>query len=106
VDATLRSGQRHPAAKSRYYCDEDTWACLLADRWDANGQLWKTVWSSTFVAPDLPGTIIGAFGFNDLLSGTAYIGEMYNSKSAHYVLKPRYPDSTFTPEAMAADSVR
>lgn len=106
VDATLRAGQRHPAAKSRYYCDEDTWACVLADRWDANGQLWKTVWSSTFVAPDLPGTVIGAFGFNDLLSGTAYVGDLYNSKSAHYALKPRYPDSTFTPESMAGDSVR
>jgi hypothetical protein len=106
VDATLRAGQRHPAAKSRYYCDEDTWACVLADRWDANGQLWKTIWSSTFVAPDLPGTVIGSFGFNDLLSGTAYVGDLYNNKALHYALKPRYPDSTFTPEAMAGDSVR
>ncbi len=106
VDATLRAGQRHPAAKSRYYCDEDTWACLLADRWDANGQLWKTIWSSTFVAPDLPGTVIGSFGFNDLLSGTAYVGDLYNNKALHYALKARYPDSTFTPEAMAGDSVR
>ena len=106
VDATLRSGQRHPAVKSRYYCDEDTWACVLGDRWDANGQLWKTLWSATFVAPDLPGTVIGSFGFNDLLSGTAYVGDLYNSKSAHYVLKPRYPDSVFTPESMAGDSVR
>ena len=106
VDATLRAGQRHPAARSRYYCDEDTWTCILADRWDANSQLWKTLWTSNFVAPDLPGTVPGAFGFNDLLSGTAYVGDLYNSKPAHYVVKPRYPDSTFTPEAMAGESVR
>ncbi len=106
VDATLRAGQRHPAAKSRYYCDEDTWQCLLAERWDANGQLWKTLWSANFVAPDLPGTVMGAFGFNDLLSGTAYVSDLYNSKAAHYVLKPRYADSVFTPDAMASESVR
>ncbi|MEO5797316.1 MAG: DUF1329 domain-containing protein [Rhodoferax sp.] len=106
VNASLRAGQRHPAAKSRYYCDEDTWACVLADRWDSNGQLWKSIWTATFVAPDLPGTVTGAFGFNDLLSGTAYVGDLYNSKSAQYTLQPRYADSTFSPDAMAGDSVR
>lgn len=106
VEASLRAGQRHPAVKSRYYCDEDTWACVLADRYDANGQLWKTLWTATFVAPDLPATATGAFGFNDLLSGTAYVGDLYNSKAAQYVIEPRYPDTTFTPDAMAGDSVR
>jgi len=106
VDASLRAGQRHPAAKSRYYCDEDTWTCVLADRWDSNGQLWKSIWTATFVAPDLPGTVTGAFGFNDLLSGTAYVGDLYNGKSAQYTLQPRYADSTFSPDAMAGDSVR
>lgn len=106
VEATLKPGQRHQAPKSRYYCDEDSWNCVLGDRWDANGQLWKTLWSQTFVAPDLPGTVIGAFGFTDLLSGTAFVGNLYNAKAAQYPLKPRYPDSVFTPDAMAAEGVR
>jgi len=106
VEANLRAGQRHQAVRSRYYCDEDTWACLIADRWDAKGQLWKTVWSHNFVAPDLPGTVIGAIGYNDLLSGTAYVGNLYNSKAAQYPIKPRYPDSVFTPDAMAGEGVR
>lgn len=106
VDATLRQGQRHQASKSRYYCDEDTWTCVLGDRWDANGQLWKTLWAQTFVAPDLPGTLIGAFGFNDLISGSAFVGNLYNAKSAQYALKSRYADSVFTPDAMAGEGVR
>ncbi|TXT39973.1 MAG: hypothetical protein FD135_1725 [Comamonadaceae bacterium] len=106
VDATLRAGQRHQAPKSRYYCDEDNWQCTLADRWDANGQLWKTLWTHNFVAPDLPGTVSAAMGFNDLISGTAFIGNLYGSKSAQYTLKPRIPDSTFTPDAMAGEGVR
>lgn len=106
VDATVRAGQRHQAAKSRYYCDEDTWICTLADRWDAQGQLWKTVWSQTFVAPELPGVIVGSFGFNDLLSGSAFVGNLYNGKPAHYPLVARYPDRVFTPEAMAGEGIR
>ncbi len=106
VDATLRQGQRHQAPKSRYYCDEDTWLCLLADRWDANGQLWKTVWTYNFVAPDIPGTVGGAIGFNDLISGAAYVGNLYNSKASQYAIKPRYPDGVFTPDAMAGEGVR
>jgi Protein of unknown function (DUF1329) len=106
VDATLRAGLRHPAVKSRYYCDEDTWNCALGDRWDSNGQLWKTTWAANFVAPDLPGTVLGNFGFNDLISGAAYVGDLYNGKAGQYVVKPKYPDSTFTPDAMANDSVR
>jgi hypothetical protein len=106
VDATLRAGQRHQAPKSRYYCDEDTWQCSIGDRWDANGQLWKTLWTQSFVAPDLPGTVSGTMGFNDLISGTAFIGNIYGSKSAQYTLKPRIPDSTFTPDSMAGEGVR
>ena len=106
VEAALRQGQRHQAPKSRYYCDEDTWTCVLGDRWDANGQLWKTLWAQTFVAPDLPGTVVGAMGFNDLLSGTAFVGNLYNAKAAQYPIVPRYPDSAFTPDAMAAAGAR
>jgi hypothetical protein len=106
VDAALRAGQRHQVPKSRYYCDEDTWACVLGDRWDANGQLWKTLWSQTFVAPDLPGLVVGAFGFNDLLAGTGFVANLYNAKSAQYPIVPPFTDSTFTPDAMAAAGVR
>ena len=106
VDATLRQGQRHQAPKSRYYCDEDTWVCVLGDRWDANGQLWKTLWAHTFVAPDLPGTPIGTFGFNDLLSGQGFVANLYNAKASQYPIKPRYPESVFTPDAMAGEGVR
>lgn len=106
VEAAVKSGQRHQAPKGRYYCDEDTWQCVLGDRWDGNGQLWKTLWTANFVAPDLPGTVGGAMGFNDLLSGTAFIGNLMTGKAAQYPLKPRYSESSFTPDALAAESIR
>lgn len=106
VEATLRKGQRHQASRSRYYCDEDSWICVLGDRWDAQGQLWKTIYSHTFVAPDLPALVLNGFGFNDLLSGAAFVGGLGNGKSEQYTIKSRYSDKTFTPDAMAGEGVR
>jgi hypothetical protein len=106
VEATLRSGQRHQAARSRYYCDEDTWTCVLGDRWDANGQLWKTTWGQILVMPELPGNFMYSFGFNDLLSGAAFVAGLYNSKPVHYELLERLPDIEFTPDALASDGIR
>jgi len=106
VDAALKQGSRHQAPKSRYYCDEDTWQCVLADRWDANGALWRVLWAANFVAPDLPGTVRGAMGMNDLLSGVGYVSNLYNAKPAQYTLKPQYQDSVFTPDAMVGEGVR
>jgi hypothetical protein len=106
VDATLRDGQRHQAPHSRYYCDEDTWICVLGDRWDGKGQLWRTLWSQTFVAPDLPGIPVGSFGMNDLLSGNAYVANLFNSKAKQYPIMAPYDDWVFTPDAMAGESVR
>jgi hypothetical protein len=106
VEANLKAGQRHQAPKSRYYCDEDTWICVLGDRWDASGQLWKTLWTQLFVAPDIPGVVVGSNGFNDLLSGTAFVGQLYNSKASQISVLKRRPESHFSPDALAGESVR
>ena len=107
VEATLRSGQRHQAPKSRYYVDEDTWVAVLADRWDANGQLWKTLWSHPVVMPELPATTPQQqWGFNDLISGAWYASGVVNERPQHYKIVPRRPDSFFTPEAIAGEGVR
>jgi hypothetical protein len=106
IEATLRKGQRHQSPKSRYYCDEDTWLCTLGDRWDANNQLARTLYQVNFVAPDLPGTVAIASVAKDFLSGSAFFANVFNSKPGHYLLKPRYPDSHFTGDALAGGSVR
>ena len=48
VEADAASaGQRHQAPQEPLLLDEDTWVAVLGDRWDANGQLWKTLWAQT-----------------------------------------------------------
>jgi hypothetical protein len=106
VEATLKPGQRHQAAKSRYYVDEDTWNAVLADRWDANGQLWKSIFGFTMVMPDVPGAIQAPFGYYDLLAGTAFISHVYAGLPYEYRIVPKHPDAIFTGEGLAAMGVR
>ncbi|HEU0201720.1 MAG TPA: DUF1329 domain-containing protein [Burkholderiaceae bacterium] len=107
IEATLKPGQRHQAPRSRYYIDEDTWVAVLGDRWDANNQLWKTLWSHPVVMPDLPATTPQQqWGFNDLISGAWYASGVVNEQPTHYKIVPRRPDAFFTPDAMAGEGVR
>jgi hypothetical protein len=106
VEATLRQGQRHTSAKSRYYIDEDSWMAVLADRWDAKGQLWRSLFNLPIAAPDIPAQVNSSWGYYDLLTGRAFIDELFNDKSEQYRIMPRYSNSVFTPDALASESVR
>lgn len=107
VEATVAPGKRHLAPKRRYYVDEDTWIAVLADHWDANGQLWQMGFSNPIVMPDIPATASPQnFGFYDLISGTWYFDGMLNDSKEQYKIVPTYSGTTFTPEAMAGEGVR
>ncbi|WP_437883919.1 DUF1329 domain-containing protein [Pseudomonas sp. LRF_L74] len=107
VEATVAPGKRHLASKRRYYVDEDTWIAVLADHWDANGQLWQVGFSNPIVMPDIPATASPQnFGFYDLLSGAWYFDGMLNDSKEQYKIMPAYSDTTFTPEAMAGEGIR
>jgi hypothetical protein len=106
VEATLAPGARHSAQRSVYYVDEDSWISVLGDRYDAKGQLWKTLFQLPIAAPDLPGTISGPFGFVDLLSSTWFVGLIWNEKNEQLKYMPRFPDTNFTPDAMAGEGIR
>lgn len=102
VDATLKQGLRHVAPKGRYYLDEDTWTAVLGDRWDAKGQLWKTMWQLPMMMPDLPATTPVTFGFYDLLSNTWFANLVMNEKASHYRTMPRYPEATFSSDSLSS----
>ncbi|MFA7822943.1 DUF1329 domain-containing protein [Aeromonas dhakensis] len=106
VEADLAPGKRHQLPKGRYYLDEDTWQALLGDRWDANGQLAKTVWSLPVVMPDLPAHLTLSAGFYDLTSGAWFIQNVYAGKDQQYSLVDRYKPAEFSPAAMAGRGVR
>jgi Protein of unknown function (DUF1329) len=106
VEASLKNGQRHTSPKSVYYLDEDTWQAVIADRWDAKGQLWKHSFVLPQVFPDLAWTSGVQFGFYDLLSNTFLINNIMNEKKSQVRRAPELPASTWQSEAMAGAGVR
>ena len=106
VEATLREGRRHTSPKSRYYIDEDFWGAVLGDRWDANGQIWRMLYTFPVLMPDVPGVVNLGWGFYDLLGGTAFVNGIWGGYTAHYQIVPTYPSRVFSPQSLAAGSVR
>jgi hypothetical protein len=106
VEASLKNGQRHVMPKSTYYLDEDTWAAVLGERYDARGQLAKALWTSPVVMPDLPGVVTLTNGFYDLLSGAWFAGDLMAGKNEQYRIMLPYKSSVFTADAMAGEGVR
>lgn len=106
VEATLRSGQRHTSPKSRYYLDEDSWIPVWGDRWDANNQLARAVFTIPVAMPDVPAQVSLTWGTYDLIARTMFINLVMNQQRAHYKIQKRYKDTVFTPDAMAGEGVR
>lgn len=106
VEASLKEGQRHQAPRSTYYLDEDTWVAALGDRWDAKGDLWKTLWTMNYVMPDAPGTVQQTFGFYDLQSGNGYVANVLNDKPFQHRFTKRWPTDMFTGQGLSARGVR
>lgn len=108
VEATLAPGKRNVIEKRRFYIDEDTWQALAADGWDANGKMWKLDLALPMIIPELPGVITWTnvnFDFNTGVYAVA--GEIGASHKRQYTVLPkRFPDTFFSPDALAARSVR
>lgn len=106
VESTLKPGERHASPKSRYYVDEDSWQAVIAERYDANGQLARVPFGLPSVMSDVPATAIVNWGVYDLVSGASYATGLVNERNAHYKPVPPYKDTVFTPDAMAGEGVR
>jgi hypothetical protein len=69
VDARLKAGERHVYSRRVFYLDEDSWAALLSDQYDARGQLYRA--GVAFMAPsyDVPAPWADPFLHYDLVTG-------------------------------------
>lgn len=74
LEATLKPGYRHQYAKRVLYIDEDTWLGVMADNYDAHGQLWRTNFMNTFYAYGAKLFHSGVTVYHDLISG-AYLAD-------------------------------
>ena len=106
VEATLATGKRHQCPRSLYYIDEDTWEAVGTDRYDASGELWRSLFSLPIVMPDVPAVVPLIWGFFDLKTGTWIASNLYNKYDEQFKIMPPYKDMLFTPSALEALGVR
>ena len=74
VEATLKEGMRHIFPKRVFYLDEDSWALMVVDNYDAQGKVWRVQEGSLYVAPEIPACVGQEFMSYDLAVGR-YVGE-------------------------------
>ncbi len=107
VEATLAAGKRHVVPKRKYYIDEDSWQIILFDGWDAKGELWRTNYTLTLLAPDIP-AIVGnvVWGGYDLQTGAYFMNMAFNELPAQYKTVPPIARAFFTAEELANEGTR
>jgi len=106
VEATLAPGKRHALPKRLFYLDEDTWLAVLADGWDARGQLWHTGLTLPFIVPELPAVTVIPFAIYDLLKGAYSVSSMFNERPLYYQIVSRRSENFFSPATLAAEGIR
>jgi hypothetical protein len=105
VEATLKEGKRHIYSKRTFYLDEDSWAALASDQYDARGQLYRV--GLAYMAPsyDVPAPYTDMFSHYDLVARnyhlTGFIAETGGLKHT----KP-LADREWTADALAGSGIR
>lgn len=107
VDGTLRPGSRNVMAKRVFYIDEDTHTIMLADEYDAKGNLYHVEMGFNEVRPDLPGTFLAATVVYNLITDQYTTGNgpwtiQPYVDPAQYYAKEAFSASLFNAQALAA----
>ncbi|MFZ1988730.1 MAG: DUF1329 domain-containing protein, partial [Alphaproteobacteria bacterium] len=106
VEGTLASGKHDIVPRRRLYFDEDTWLAVYSDSWDDEGHLWKFAHGTTYLMPDVPAMILGSQFVYDFDLGGYVFGFSFNDNPGLYKITAPHAASMFSPEALAARSVR
>jgi Protein of unknown function (DUF1329) len=69
IEATVKAGMRHLFPKRNFFLDEDTWAMLQADLYDAQGKIWRVMESYPYTAWELGACVYQGYTSYDLNVG-------------------------------------
>jgi hypothetical protein len=105
VDATLKSGARHSVPRKRFYIDEDSWAVLTVDHWDAKGQFWKSMSLLSYVYPDVPVTAHVTQIIYNVQAKSYAVMNVINHPQGGVFFKPQ-PSGFYTTQSLERQGVR
>jgi hypothetical protein len=101
LEGTLKPGYRHQYAKRDFYLDEDSYHIVMADSYDARGQLWRVALQNYAYAYDMKAFQARTALYHDLVSG-AYLADRLVNEQKPAVLNA----SNFTPDHFTPDAAR
>lgn len=111
VEATVKAGVRHNAPKRVFYFDEDSWNIVLAEDYDAQGQLWKVREGMLIPVFETGSCDVAAFSQYNLAEGR-YLADFHamgTGKDAQWHTEPTGPrmrSSFYTADSLRAISER
>lgn len=103
VEATVKADKRHSFAKRVFHFDEDSWALLQVDMYDAKGNLWRVQEGSLWAAPDVGACITYETQMYDMVARRYVVdnwtaeGEVIDLTAAK---EGRVTQATFSPDEM------
>ena len=109
VEATVKADKRHSFAKRVFHFDEDSWALLQVDMYDAKGNLWRVQEGSLWAAPDVGACITYETQMYDLVARRYVVdnwtaeGEVIDLTAAK---EGRINQATFSPDQMRRSGER
>ena len=107
VDATLKPGARHVAAKRRFYMDEDIPNAVVIDAWDATGKLSRGILNPTVWGYDKQAVVQGGTFYFDFGTGAWYNSSILGGYKGLFMdIDTVDADAFYSPEGLARRTQR
>ncbi|RJG03005.1 DUF1329 domain-containing protein [Noviherbaspirillum sedimenti] len=105
VEATLREGKRHIYAKRTFYLDEDSWAVVASDEYDARGQLYRAGFAYITPSYEVPAPTPELHGVYDLVAGV-YSLIAYTAETGGIRPGKALAEREWSPDSLAGSGIR
>jgi hypothetical protein len=105
VEGTLRPGKRHIYAKRVFYLDEDSWAILAGENYDAHGFLFKAFFNHQAPLYDIPSVWSFFVISYNTISGV-YYADHWPGKNGYVRRINVFPEREWSPSRLTGIGVR
>jgi hypothetical protein len=106
VEATLKGDKRHIYTKRVFYLDEDSWAALASDQYDARGQLYRASFAYPSYSYDVQAPFADTFAIYDFASGAYNVSGLFGAYNGLKYMTELPRDSFWSSEALAGSGLR
>lgn len=106
VEASLKEGERHVYAKRKFYIDEDSWQIVVAEHYDARGDLWRVGEGFITQIYDKQIPWLSVEVLYDLHNGRYVVSGLRNEERSQMDFGAVSSSSDYTPSALRKVGIR